>query len=65
MENKFEIGDIVRLKSGGPDMTVTSLDRYIDGVYFCAWFNGNNDLCEASYWDSSLISVTPKNIAGF
>ncbi|NRA53025.1 MAG: DUF2158 domain-containing protein [Gammaproteobacteria bacterium] len=32
----FKIGDVVRLKSGGPLMTVQSI--WEDGQYQCAWF---------------------------
>jgi uncharacterized protein YodC (DUF2158 family) len=35
---KFEVGQTVRLKSGGPLMTV-SLD-YATGTYQCTWFDG-------------------------
>jgi uncharacterized protein YodC (DUF2158 family) len=34
----FQPGDIVRLKSGGPKMTVETVDD--TGVY-CAWFVGD------------------------
>lgn len=39
---KFKTGDIVRLKSGGPDMTVQSYAAEIlEGqVVHCRWFNG-------------------------
>ena len=41
---KFNPGDFVRLKSGGPVMTVEKLDRnYLDqwnGEYSCSWFAG-------------------------
>jgi uncharacterized protein YodC (DUF2158 family) len=40
---KFAIGDIVRLKSGGPEMTVKSLPDPIDwpqNYYRCQWFAG-------------------------
>ncbi len=41
---KFKTGDIVRLKSGGPDMTVQSYSTDIlEGhkqVVHCQWFNG-------------------------
>lgn len=33
---KFKLGDVVRLKSGGPTMTVTSIDR--DGDVGVIWF---------------------------
>lgn len=37
-EIKFEIGDVVRLKSGGPWMTVSSPKK--DGCIECEWFSG-------------------------
>lgn len=36
--SQFQIGDIVRLKSGGPDMTVNTV--HPDGEYNCQWFAG-------------------------
>ncbi len=35
----LKIGDTVRLKSGGPQMTVNSIE---DNVIKCQWFDGNN-----------------------
>ena len=37
-EDTFQAGDIVRLKSGGPDMTVETTDTPIG--YKCQWFAG-------------------------
>ena len=34
---KFNIGDTVQLKSGGPIMTVQSVQN--DGSLWCVWFN--------------------------
>jgi Uncharacterized small protein len=44
MAPKFKPGDIVQLKSGGPAMTVASLNEHymthaFDG-YKCEWFKG-------------------------
>lgn len=36
MITKFKVGDIVRLRSGGPSMTVTSFDSM--GIVTTAWF---------------------------
>lgn len=36
-ENEFEIGSIVKLKSGGPDMTVYAAER---SHRYCQWFAG-------------------------
>lgn len=40
----FEPGDIVALKSGGPNMTVKSIraEGFMDGDYYCQWFAGAN-----------------------
>jgi len=43
---KFSIGDLVRLRSGGPTMTVASLRVRAEGSsdelvsVLCTWFNG-------------------------
>jgi uncharacterized protein YodC (DUF2158 family) len=40
MAQKFKIGDIVQLKSGGPEMTVQSLPASNSTTYRCQWFAG-------------------------
>ena len=45
MASKYKVGNIVRLKSGGPDMTVQSEGSEYpsvkpNGVYHCQWFAG-------------------------
>jgi uncharacterized protein YodC (DUF2158 family) len=35
----FQLGEVVQLKSGGPRMTVDSIDG--DGVVNCIWFEKN------------------------
>jgi uncharacterized protein YodC (DUF2158 family) len=37
---KFVVGDIVKLKSGGPEMTVHSLPEVPNRSYRCQWFAG-------------------------
>lgn len=42
--NEFKIGDTVRLKSGGPLMTVTDLDNSIGYLLvYCTWFDEKGD----------------------
>ena len=38
MADTFSVGDVVRLKSGGPVMTVVYRDG--DGDIDCVWFDG-------------------------
>jgi uncharacterized protein YodC (DUF2158 family) len=37
----FKIGDTVQLKSGGPKMTIESIQD--DGSYWCVWFVDKGD----------------------
>lgn len=36
----FNIGDIVQLKSGGPEMTVQTIPDTHSKLYRCQWFAG-------------------------
>ena len=41
MTDQIKVGDVVQLKSGGPKMTVASIDE--KGRAWCSWFvNGEN-----------------------
>ena len=45
--SKFRVGDVVKLKSGGPAMTVIAYDPDRDGEYkcpytTCSWFSSDN-----------------------
>jgi uncharacterized protein YodC (DUF2158 family) len=39
-EKQFQVGDVVRLKSGGPSMTVVEIGNVVTGGQraFCVWF---------------------------
>ena len=62
--NAFNIGDIVKLKSGGPDMTVkevlTNLADQFNGSYRCQWFAGKK-LDVGVFPQESLIAVTEES----
>ena len=47
MESPLKIGDVVRLKSGGPEMTVAHIGKYAhkDGA-MCVWFDGKKRVQE-------------------
>lgn len=64
MSNKttFSVGDIVKLKSGGPDMTVNDVRRNYDtkqetGMFGCQWFAGKK-LDSGTFPFESLMLVT-------
>ena len=39
MSDDFKLGDVVRLKSGGPDMTITEILDDRTNAH-CEWFDG-------------------------
>jgi uncharacterized protein YodC (DUF2158 family) len=43
MPSQFEVGLVVRLKSGGPKMTVIASEPYNDGTVkvSCTWFSND------------------------
>lgn len=47
----IEIGDVVRLKSGGPKMVVDA--EHYTGSLYCRWFDGNKTL-EAAFPQKAL-----------
>lgn len=67
---KFNIGDVVRLNSGGPAMTVFSRstprgsdpDRDLTPDYECEWFSTDNQPVEGTY-DERCISAVTGNVA--
>jgi uncharacterized protein YodC (DUF2158 family) len=42
MAEQFKVGDVVKLKSGGPKMTVTQIGEDMSGTMtiWCVWFDG-------------------------
>ena len=64
VEVKFKVGDLVTLKSGGPEMTVCKLHedvitRKFDGTYQCQWFAGKK-LDKGNFPEDSLEAVEDK-----
>ena len=54
--SEFKPGDIVRLKSGGPQMTVESIDKK-DGGLLCLWFD-EGQLEDAVFESVALVPTT-------
>jgi uncharacterized protein YodC (DUF2158 family) len=41
MAGNLQVGSVVKLKSGGPDMTVTRIENEQGTIFvFCSWFVG-------------------------
>lgn len=55
---EFKVGDIVKLKSGGPEMTVEGWNGY-HGGYDCQWFAGKK-LDTGRFKLESLVLVKPE-----
>jgi len=60
MPNTFKTGDVVKLKSGGPKMTVS--DGAASGMYLCHWFNREGDVWipqHAGFKPDQLVAADP------
>ena len=49
--SKFKIGDVVQLKSGGPQMTVMKIE---DSEVTCLWFNAKQEEKNGKYHEGLL-----------
>ena len=56
----FKIGDVVKLKSGGPSMTVTSLPESRESGYYATWFSGEKYLIHNFPPASLVLEETPE-----
>jgi uncharacterized protein YodC (DUF2158 family) len=54
---KFKVGDIAKLKSGGPDMTVRAVFSDRETTYKCQWFAGKK-LDNGIFPEDSLEAVS-------
>lgn len=51
--SKFVVGDLVKLKSGGPTMTVNNANE-LRGYYECKWFEKNDVLKKENFKEDAL-----------
>ncbi|MGE4505376.1 MAG: YodC family protein [Desulfovibrionaceae bacterium] len=45
----FAIGDVVRLKSGGPKMTIVKVESLLEEQLFCVWIDSKQKEQRAAY----------------
>lgn len=57
-EFKFEVGSVVRLKSGGPMMTISKRWETVASYkyYHCLWFGENGCNYSADFVEETLVS---------
>ena len=61
MQNEFNVGQVVILKSGGPKMTISQInDRIIDGDCKCMWFNKEGNRMEAPFYYLTIEDASDK-----
>jgi uncharacterized protein YodC (DUF2158 family) len=58
MAKKFKVGQVVQLRSGGPDMTVSDRDIMDEDHVWCQWFGGRK-LEQGRFPIDSLIVPEP------
>ncbi|MFV3335006.1 YodC family protein [Pseudomonas sp. NY15437] len=56
-QHAFNVGDIVRLKSGGPNMTVQTLPDAGGRLFTCQWFAGKK--LENGRFPAESLEVAP------
>jgi uncharacterized protein YodC (DUF2158 family) len=61
MPDSFKPGDVVRLKSGGPAMTVTHLNSsVVENGADCQWFDSKNRLKRGVFTQDALKPAPPE-----
>ena len=60
-QKAFVVGETVKLKSGGPDMSVRVLPTATSNVYTCQWFAGKK-LEQGSFPGDSLERVKAEDL---
>lgn len=59
-DDELKTGDVVRLKSGGPRMTVSAIDRSEDGTpryVTCVWFSGDGFETSNFCYDTLILAI--------
>ena len=64
MDTKFKPGDTVRLKSGGPVMTVGGYHKEHEKQVLCSWFQGT-DVKLAPFIEDTLEKADTKTLPGW
>jgi len=60
--NEITKGSVVRLKSGGPKMTLSAIKD--NGEVYCQWFNVNTDELHCDYFIMESLDLCPGGLVG-
>jgi len=63
MNQKIELGDVVRISSESNEMTVILLDKHANDGWqraTCTWFNGNGEQKRGQFHVDSLVLLRKK-----
>lgn len=63
--NEFKVGDLVRLKTSGPFMTILRIDSGEAFPVVCAWFTKNDEYQQAAFPVEVLEPVSDESRTGF
>lgn len=61
----LKVGDVVRLKSGGPKMTVSSTMPTVSATITCIWFVGNGEVwgnIQTGYFEPASLRKVVKKV---
>lgn len=60
MSEKFSVGDVVVLKSGGPRMTVDTIGTALDPYMRVSWFDEDDRVYSSSFLSEMLVMASSK-----
>jgi len=63
MATEWKSGDLVKLKSGGPLMTVNSQESASKNTYHCCWFDNDNKPTKEVFSGDALEEGTKEETA--
>jgi uncharacterized protein YodC (DUF2158 family) len=59
MAGKWKVGDMVQLKTGGPEMTVAGADAKDPDKVACDWFDSKGTAKSKSFHEDQLVEYDP------
>lgn len=54
---QFQVGDLVKLKSGGPTMTINYIRNEQEDECVCTWFNDKKEVISRHFSKATLVRI--------